>query len=133
MSDYLFAGVISNWWYIINAIFWSSFLVLGKKNGIKKKIVLLELLVFAFMVLVYYTSMPLYLYETAVRTIQSEQVSVHHKKAETPWKYRGFTDGNVYLVVFEGEKPKAFWFDPYSGNYGPYDIENKLPFLFGED
>lgn len=133
LSDYIFAGVISNWWYIINAIFWTSFLILGRKNGNGKKIVLFELLAFVVMVWVYYISMPIYSYETAMKIVQSEQVSVNHIKAETPWKYRGFTDGNVYLVVFEAEETEAFWFDPYSGNYGPYDIKNRLPFLFDEN
>ena len=131
-SDYVFAGVISNWWYVINAIFWTSFLILKRKNRFKK-IALFEFLAFVVMVLAYTISLPIYSYETAIRIVQSEQASVSHIKAEAPWKYRGFTDGNVYLVVFKAEEAEAFWFDPYSGNYGPYDIESRLPFLFGKD
>lgn len=132
LGDYIFAGVISNWWYIINVIYWLCFLILGQKKRGKKRITLFELLLLAFMVLAYYISMPSYSYKTAMSMVRAEQVQVDNTKAEAPWKYRGFTDGKVYLIVFEAEETKAFWFDPYSGKYGPYDIEENLPFLFDD-
>lgn len=129
LCDYAFAGIIPNWWYIINAIFWCSILILGK-NRQSSLIVLIELLLFVIIALMYYISVPTYSYKKAISVVQSEQVSVSHIRAEAPWKYQGFTDGDTYLIVFKGKVTEAFWFDPYNGNYGSYDIENRLPFLF---
>ena len=133
LTDYVFAGIISNWWYIINAIFWICVIKSGRKRGVIKKIISVELLLFIGIVLVYIKYIPIYSYEEAVSIVRSEQPSINYQKVEAPWKYRGYTDGDVYLIVFEADEPAAFWFDPYCGNYGIYNIEDRLPFLLDED
>ena len=127
-----YAGIVSNLWYIINLLFWGItgilHIQLGKfKNGLKWRGGLL--LVGLFIVVAFILRLPNYNPEDAKKAILEEHSELADVIARDARQYKGFMDQYTYLMVFETDPLTAFWFDAYSGDYGEFDLENRLPFV----
>ena len=73
--------------------------------------------------------LPNYNPEDAKKAILEEHSELADVIARDARQYKGFMDQYTYLMVFETDPLTAFWFDAYSGDYGEFDLENRLPFV----
>lgn len=129
LMDCIYAGVLSNWWYVVDFVFWVS-MIAANRTVRNRKPVWIGALVFITILLIYFWKLPEYSYQGAIDVIRAENMTIGEMETERVWKYKGFTDGKTYLIVFQSEKPEAFWFNPYCGDYGTFDLASRLPFLF---
>lgn len=127
-----YAGKVSNLWYVINLLFWGITCILhiqfGEfKNGSKWRGGLF--LVGLFIVWAFILELPDYDPEDAKKVILEEHSELADVIARDARQYKGFMNPYTYLIVFETDPLTAFWFDAYSGDYGEYDVEDRLPFV----
>lgn len=132
LVQFYYAGIVSNLWYVINLLFWGItgifHIRFGKfKNG--SKWISGLLLVGLFIVGAFILKLPNYDPKDAKKVILEEHSELVDVIAKDARQYKGFMDHYMYLIVFETEPLTAFWFDAYSGDYGEYDIEDRLPFV----
>lgn len=142
MLQPVYAGVLGDSWYFLNIAFWLlSFLAFRRgKNRSELQQKLTTICVSVVGVLLGFLlvlHLPEYTYNEAIKIIQTDVPETQKYTAIHSNRYwnlaRNYETAHapysVYLIVFDSTPIQAFHFDPYSGNFAPFDIATVFPYL----
>lgn len=134
MMQRRYANVISDSWYAANLLFWGSwFVVMWRSKG--KENLRGTWIIFAITVLVllgaYLMRLPAVSYSEAADVLADQVDGCKGENLLPLMKYHEMVWDDTdcdrrhknYLMAFDGEPIRFFWFDPYSGAYGDFDAE----------